>query len=113
MSKLNDAILAKPGARTVVASIVPIEVDHKLIKESSYSYNQTYRVSATIGVTMQVYEHIGLTHEVMRDCRRAIAEEVFGEFRTPLLQINVALMEGDKDKAMGLVEQILEGMFRV
>ena len=80
-------------------------------------YATVYRVEARLGaqvaVTDETREAINW-ETLMRDkVYRPLAEEVFGEFRQPLLEADLAIAQGDIDKASKLIRNVLDSMFKV
>jgi hypothetical protein len=78
-----------------------------------------YRFEARLGCTVDIDEDlVSLTEadaigEVQKSTQRLIAEQIFGEFRQPLLKLRQrAAAHGDKE-ALHQVDLILDGMFKV
>lgn len=49
--------------------------------------------------------------EVLKDIKRAMIEEVFGEFRPMIIEMRSALYDDDKTRIRGLLAELEERMF--
>ena len=119
MSKLLDYIkvTATNERRATLEPLNMVKVTH-----TSETYNVVeaaivHRVEARLGVQVAVTDEMRqkgnweliLKHEVYRP----LAETIFGEFRGPLLDARIAILQGDGDKALKLIEGVLDSMFKV
>jgi hypothetical protein len=80
-------------------------------------YATVYRVEARLGaqvaVSDETKEAINWETLMRNKVYRPLAEEVFGEFRQPLLETDLAIAQGDIDKASKLIRSVLDSMFKV
>ena len=80
-------------------------------------YATVYRVEARLGaqvaVTDETREAVNWEKLMKDKIYRPLAEEVFGEFRQPLLEADLAIAQGDVDKASALIRAVLNSMFEV
>jgi hypothetical protein len=119
MSKLLDYLqVHSTGERRHV----PPPLKMVTSQHSSYDlrvggYATVYRVEARLGAQVTVSDETKQAIDwetLMRDkVYRPLAEEVFGEFREPLLEADLAITQGDTDKASKLIHNILDSMFKV
>lgn len=72
-----------------------------------------YEVRALLAARVFVRDPGVIHPEQVRDAKRRIIEEVFGEFRRPIMQIQAALDEYDIDKARLLLRGLETQMFEV
>ena len=81
------------------------------------SIAKVYRVEARLGaqvvVTPELQASVDLTHILKDKIYRPLAEEIFGEFREPLLEADLAIFQGEPEKASKLIREVLDKMFRV
>lgn len=123
MSKLINAIRAyQTGDRFAIQEA--LHVIPSLEVENAWRtgpIGKFYRIHVTLGAKVDVLDPEtftsdrgeGFMSEVVRSVRYQIAEEVFNEFRTPLLKLRTnALKRGDKESA-DIVADILDSMFKV
>lgn len=80
-------------------------------------YATVYRVEARLGaqvaVTDETREAVNWEKLLKQKVYRPLAEEIFGEFRQPLLEADLAVAQGDVDKASALIRAVLNSMFEV
>ena len=101
MSKLAKQINAIfEGKVTASRSMKYVNVT-KSVVDDPVSYNRQYKVSATFGQT-RVVDRFGIdkfsdniSEEALKDIKRAIIEEVFGEFRPLLYEMKAAIYDED------------------
>ena len=76
-----------------------------------------YKVQAKLGASVVVTDsdrfNIGWETLLKSKIYRPLAEEIFGEFRQPLLEADLAIMQGDSKKASELIGTVLNSMFKV
>lgn len=78
-----------------------------------------YRFEARIGCSVDVDEdyttmpNADIYTEVLKTSRQLIAEQVFGEFRQPLLKLRQRLASRADRDGMQLIDQLLDSMFKV
>jgi hypothetical protein len=114
MSKLSDAITATFTGETVhTMQFVDIETNSiSMPSYSSYPTSYVYNVEARFGMSKVVDKPSHLT-ECQKDIRRAVIEEVFGEFRPYLYNMRAALYDRDDGKVRRLLNELEERMFDV
>ena len=96
-------------------------VTGKLNAYESYLHDsiaKIYRVEAHLGAQVVVtpelqQDSVNLTHILKDKVYRPLAEEIFGEFRQPLIDADFAIFEGEPEKASKLIREVLDKMFRV
>ena len=101
--------------------LVPEPLTMVLVKETSdtFQYGSVYRVEARLGaeirVSDEVLENSNITVEniLRHKIYRPLAEEVFGEYRKPLIDAILAIHQGDSRKAINLVDSVLDSMFKI
>lgn len=110
MSKLATAIRAAPT--------------NKRFAHNDYTYTESnlssnnYFHSYTVGVELKTSAYVDNTQgdlltTTIEQCKRALIEEAFGEFRSPIHSIRVALFQRDVEKALDLLYRLEEQMFNV
>lgn len=77
-----------------------------------------YRVEARLGSQAIISDQFKHKEPDINAILRArvyapLAEEIFGEFRQPLLDADLAIMQGDYHKASELIGRVLTTMFKV
>lgn len=106
--RTNDRVFMKNSSMNMVGSSVNI---------SNRDMAIIYDVRATLGsrviVSEEMLQDSNYQYHIIRDVYRPLAEEVFGEFRKPLLDARLAIMQGKFDDAKGLIDCVLESMFDV
>ena len=119
MSKLLDYIkvTATQERRLMPQPLKMVEVKHTSERYNVIESAIVHRVEARLGV------QVAITDEMMQqgDWERIIkhkvyaplAETIFGEFRAPLLEADLACLEGDYDKASQIIRGVLDSMFKV
>jgi hypothetical protein len=80
-------------------------------------YRQEYRIEARIGGRAwldSLQANVpSLVEEVQRSMRRAVVEQVFGEFREPLARLTMAILSHETEEAAEIVRDIRHTMFDV
>lgn len=72
-----------------------------------------YEVRALFAARVFIRDPADILPVQILDAKRHIVEEVFGEFRRPLMLIDVALSEWDIDKARELLRDLRVQMFEL
>ena len=113
MSKLIDAVKAiKTGKVSPMATLVCTEA----WKPITNNMAQEYEFSAKFVCRVDLHDPETFPDALkgaFNSAKQMIAEEVFGEFRMPLLQLRQrAYASGDKE-SLEYVERILNSMFKV
>ena len=115
MSKLIDNVKAKAGDR-VIHPIPPMKFAEFNSKED---FGQTmdiyryYKIGVELFVRTRLPENERQIPAAIEQARKLICEEVFGEFREPIMQARVALMDYDHEKADKILQDLLDKMFSV
>lgn len=121
MSKLAKAIEAKTYFNNARASMLPapryFEVS-KQVNEISCEYSKEIQVRIGVKFESQVWiSEVELLKSnapidaALVNVKRAMIEEIFGEFRQLLNDINIATYEGDMHKVRDLVAKLEHQMF--
>jgi len=80
-------------------------------------YSTVYRVEARLGaqVVVSEAEKLGMNPDFIIKAKvyRPLAEEIFGEFRQPLIDADFAIAQGDYREASKLIHSVLDSMFKV
>ena len=112
MSKLSENLKAHgTGAR-----VAPLQkLDSVSFKTSAYEqppYLIGYRLECNIGSQFFVNENDteALTYAIAKS-KRALLEEIFGEFRQDFYKLDVALCDRDYQKAKTLLDGVMKNMF--
>jgi len=90
-----------------------------LTSEKMYlqDYATVYTVEARLGAQVVVSDTeklaIGADSIIKQKVYRPLAEEVFGEFRQPLIDADFAISQGDYKEASKLIREVLYSMFKV
>jgi len=111
MSKLTDHIRAVVTNRRHVPSSKPVSMTQ--VDISSYEpapYLLGIRIEVAIGAEVRVQQGSD-TSPHMQHMTRQIEQEVFGEFRTMLYELEHRLYNQDLEGAMRLSEEIRKQMF--
>jgi hypothetical protein len=119
MSRLLDYIkvTATEERKYIQKPLKLVDVKHSS-HESYYPDIATmYRVEARLGSQVIVSDNMkaqyGWERILTKKVYEPLAESIFGEFRQPLLDARIAILEGDTTEANKLIDQVLENMFRV
>ncbi len=111
MSKLANELVAVRGEdRKIWPGRFGITVRQQFDRLAWQQAN-AYDVRALFSARVFVRDPRPITAEQIRDAKRNILEEVFGEFRRPLMQIRAALYELDIDRARELIDALEASMF--
>lgn len=114
MSKLMDYVQAQRTGNMYS----PLEKMKYTDVEEGYGtyktpvYMEEYRIEVRIGALARVeYGDKHLLAQRIERTKDMLTEEVFGEFRKPLMELEAAIYDRDFDKASKLVEGIYKTMF--
>lgn len=114
MSKVVRLIAARDtGYKTPLRSRVAFSVNSEFVRESPYA--SRYEIECRVGGTASVTDRMRgreLTAAIQA-VQRAVVEEIFGEFRPVLSDIEMALWNDDVEEAQRLVKALREQMFTV
>lgn len=119
MSKLLDYIkvTATEQRKFVQKPLQLVDVTHS-VQESYYPDIATmYRVEARLGSQLMVTDSMkaqyGWEQVLAHKVYVPLANSVFGEFRQPLLDADLAIAQGEYDTASQLIREVLDTMFKV
>jgi hypothetical protein len=90
-----------------------------LTSEDMYlqDYATVYTVEARLGARVVVSDTeklaVGADSIIKQKVYRPLAEEVFGEFRQPLIDADLAIAQGEYKQASDLIREVLYSMFKV
>jgi hypothetical protein len=119
MSKLLDYIkvTATEQRKYVQKPLQMVDVRHD-VQETYYPDIATmYRVEARLGSQIMVTDSMKATYGweqvLAHKVYVPLANSVFGEFRQPLLDADLAIAQGEYDKASQLIREVLDTMFKV
>lgn len=114
MSKLAKAIDAKVTYTNVVSS-APLKYTDVQLDTTEFLLPQYGRgAECRIGVTIQKYAVIPegvVVLDAIKDIKRAIIEEVFGEFRPLIYGLRTALYDDNKTDLRKLLGELEDAMF--
>lgn len=117
MSKLFKYLTARQTNDRKYIPKEPINMVESSINISNRDMAIVYDVRVSLGskvvVPQEVLERADYSLQIIRDIYRPLAEEVFGEFRKPLLDAQLAIMQGNPRDARDLIDSVLESMFDV
>lgn len=123
MSKIADAVFAKDlkQVRARADSIVDeFSVKEKFTQVVNFDRQKHYNIGLTIGTSVWINDYPGSSskaenelHEAICNSKRAIVEEVFGEFRPILMKLEMEIFNGNRSEALGLVRELRKQMFKV
>lgn len=119
MSKLLDYIkvTSTEQRKYVQKPLKLVDVRHD-VQESYYPDIATmYRVEARLGSQIMVTDSMKATYGweqvLAHKVYMPLANSVFGEFRQPLLDADLAIAQGEYDTASELIRKVLDSMFKV
>jgi hypothetical protein len=118
MSKLFDHLQATDtGNRKHVQRPLKMVTGNVDSYEMPHDFAKIYRVEARLGaqvvVTPELLRLADTTNIIKDKVYRPLAEEVFGEFRQPLLDADFAMFQGEYELASKLIREVLDTMFKV
>ncbi len=119
MSKLLEYIkvTSTEQRKYVQKPLQLVDVRHS-VEESYYPEVATmYRVEARLGSQLMVTDSMkaayGWEQILAHKVYIPLANSIFGEFRQPLLDADLAIAQGEYDTASQLIREVLDSMFRV
>lgn len=115
MSKLADKVFVKPS-QTKRASEMPLCVNEFTVQDSFSIKEETlYEIKVSIGNRIWITD-IDSSDELNRAVhitKKAIVEEVFGEFRALLMKCYKEVYNGDREKSLDAIRELEKQMFEV
>jgi hypothetical protein len=118
MSKLFEHLQATDtGNRRLLQKPLKMVTSTFDSHEMPHDFAKVYRVVVTLGaqvvVTPELLRLADTTNIIKDKVYRPLAEEVFGEFRQPLLDADFAMFQGEYELASKLIREVLDTMFKV
>ena len=118
MSKLAKAITATFTGDVVASRKLKMrytEVNLETLDDGYAHYARIYKIQAKFGVQKVVdtseVSNFDISKYVLNDVKRAIIEEVFGEFRPYLIEMRTAIYEQDDLRLRTLLANLEQQMF--
>jgi len=123
MSKIAKLITAKQKYPTeYVATMTPplcmeyAQVEDRLLTMPAPDRAVKYRIKVELGAEIWISEeaakYSGAISEAVYNVKRAVVEEIFGEFRHHITMMHIALYDRDYDKARKQLSELEDKMFR-
>jgi len=79
---------------------------------SSFSTMRRYDITVKLGASVAISEHQHDHLSIMIDnVKRAVIEELYGEFRKPLIELEMIIAEGHQREALEKVRKMHRSMF--
>jgi hypothetical protein len=123
MSQVVKAITATDtGDRKLLDSFSPLFQDvfsvKETIQELRHEVAKVYRIGVTIGaqcmVTGNMHEHhADSLNEAINRTKRSVIEAIFGEFRSEIMRLEIAIYNRDFAKSKELLRVLENKMFGV
>jgi hypothetical protein len=116
MSRLSEKIEARPTQRHLLkkAKLAPVMAySENRLPSTSVCRQIEYRIGVQLQVQCRVDEpdHDAKLIRAKDLAKANIIEEVFGEFRQPLIRARMELECGDSDVALELIKGVYDDMF--
>ena len=118
MSKVIDHIKPYPSGRHAVSE--PLEFVSFNEKYSPLKgIGMVYELEAIVRAQVEIYDPETYTDatnvytEAINSVKRQIAEEIFGEFRKPLLALRTNMLKRGDRESSKIVEDMLDSMFKI
>ncbi len=100
--------------------IKPLKMVTGTLKSEEYyhqEYSTVYSVRAVLGSQVIVsnieMQRVDVDFILKQRVYRPLAEEIFGEFRRPLIDADFAIAQGEYETASKLIREVLDSMFKV
>lgn len=71
-------------------------------------YDISVKLGASVAVAEHQHDHLG---NMIDGVKRAVIEELYGEFRKPLLELEIIISEGHQQEALEKVRKMHRNMF--
>lgn len=118
MSKLFDQLRCyETNERKYIPQPLKMVDAETTTYEIKSEFATVYRVIAKLGAQVIISDDVrrlGNWNEIIKNkVYRPLAEEIFGEFRKPLIEADLAIQQGDYVKASQLICGVLDSMFKV
>ena len=115
MSRLSEALSpTQTGYRAARNNLTYVDVNQS-IKDIDGGVWREYKITATFGANKIVDRSgkVDLGEDTLYDIKRAIIEEVFGEFRPYLIEMRASLYNDDFEETRILLMELEQKMFQV
>jgi hypothetical protein len=73
-------------------------------------YDIAVKLGASVAVSEHQYDHLNI---MIDNVKRAVIEEIYGEFRKPLILLEILISEGQQQEAINKVREIQQNMFGI
>lgn len=120
MSKLSEALSpTQTGYRAAKTKLKYVDVKQNITEidfgNGGNGVWREYRIVATFGANKIVDRsgRVEIGEDAFYDVKRAIIEEIFGEFRPYLIKLRASLYEDDREEARLLLMELEQKMFQV
>lgn len=118
MSKLFDHLRAyETDERKYSPNPFKLVNSEVTVYEPPSDYSIVYRVIAKLGTQVIVSQEERANGHwdtiIKQKVYRPLAEEIFGEFRQPLIDADLAIAQGKYREASKLIGSVLDSMFKV
>jgi len=71
-----------------------------------------YNINVTLGASVLIPEHnYDQVGSMITNVKRAVIEELYGEFRKPLIELEIVIAEGRQQEALEKVRNVYRTMF--
>ena len=118
MSKLLDHLqVYETDKRVHITKPLKLVSSEVSTYDSRNDFGTIYSVRAKLGAQVIVTSEMKLRGDwsqiIKQGVYRPLAEEIFGEFRQPLIDAELAIMQGEYQEASKLISGVLDSMFKV
>ncbi len=116
MSKFAEAFTAELTGDVKAKRMPRLKTDMVHMPHHPFNLSKGLRISATFAHTAWLQDTINMSEgqaiaEAAKDIRRAIVEDVFGEFRPLLTEMRTALYDADETRLRSLIAELENRMF--
>jgi hypothetical protein len=117
MSKIVDSIKAIEMNERRISDWIDIKstfaIDNDDLRLSTRidvmrHYDISVKLGAGVAVSEHQYDHLGT---MVYNVKRAVIEELYGEFRSPLIHLEILISEGQQREALEKLREIHKNMF--
>lgn len=116
MSRLSEHISVTITNRRMPkpSSFISLEYTPSAVPEITNLYKIDFK--ASFGTSYYIDENLAVKgspviEETLRNVKKAVIEEIFGEFRQPINELRHAIYEMDNDRAIELLKNIEKQMY--
>ena len=117
MTKIVDSIKAIKTNERKISNWVAVHSSFSTDNDdgslaSSFSTMRRYDIQVKLGASVAISEHQHDHLSIMIDnVKRAVIEELYGEFRKPLIELEMIIAEGHQQEALEKVRKMHRSMF--